>query len=64
MMRVKKSEVGLGIKRIEDIAKAIVVKLSWKFIQGDSPQEKWMHNKYCNKSNFWAAFMDNNASNT
>lgn len=59
-----KSEGGLGIKRIKDIAKATAVKMLWNFIQGDTLWGKWMHNKYCKNDNFWTALINNNASNT
>lgn len=59
-----KNQGGLGIRKIKDIAKAVAVKLVWKFIQKESIWAKWMHSKYCNKINFWTAAMYNNASYT
>lgn len=55
---------GLGIRKIDEVAKAIATKLLWSYIQGESLWAKWMHNKYCGNVNFWTATMDNNASYT
>lgn len=59
-----KSEGGLGIKKIEDLAVATATKLLWNFFNGNSLWAKWMHNRYCKKNNFWIIRMDNNASHT
>jgi hypothetical protein len=59
-----KNEGGLGIRKIEDIAKSIAAKLLWNYINGDSLWAQWMHNKYGNKGNFWVIRIDNNASHT
>jgi hypothetical protein len=59
-----KSEGGFGIRKIEDISKAVATNLLWKFINCDSLWAKWTHNKYCKNENFWNASIDHNASYT
>lgn len=52
-----KSEGGFGIRKIEDLSKAVVVNLLWKFINGESLWAKWTKNRYNKKDNFWSATM-------
>lgn len=59
-----KNEEGLGIRRIDEVAKAVAIKLLWNYITGDTLWEKWMQNKYCKSANFQTVTMDNNASYT
>lgn len=47
-----KSEGGQRIRRIEDLTKAVAVKLLWNYIQVDSLWAKWMQSKYCKNNNF------------
>lgn len=57
-----KSEGGYGIRRIDEMAKAVVVKLLWNYIQGNSVWAKWMQSKYCKSASFWTATINNNDS--
>lgn len=59
-----KNEGGFGIRRIDDIIKAMAVKLVWKFIQNKTVWAKWMRKKYCNDKKNWSATMNNNTSYT
>lgn len=42
-----KQEGGLSIRKFDDMTKAIVIIMVWKFLQGDSLWDKWMCNRYC-----------------
>lgn len=59
-----KNKGGLGIRRLDDIAKEISIKLVQKFLQGDSLRAKWLKNKYCKNKNFWTTQIRNSAPNT
>lgn len=59
-----RNEGGLGLRRSDDVAKVIAIKLVWKSLQGDSLWARWLKNKYCKNRNFWTIQLDNNISNT
>lgn len=57
-----KEEGGIGIRKLEDVAKEINIKLVWKYLQQDGFWAKWVKNKYCKNKNFWTIQIDNKAS--
>lgn len=59
-----KAEGVVGIKRLDDVAKAAAMKLVWKILQKNSLWAKWMYSTYGANNFFWIILKDNNASNT
>lgn len=59
-----KTEGGLGVRIIDEVTKAMAIKLLWNYINGDTLWAKWMQNKYCKKANFYTVSMENNVSYT
>jgi len=51
-MCIPKSERGLGIRRINDINTAAVIKLLWRCCTSDSIWAKWMKDHYVQNPNF------------
>lgn len=58
-----KEEGGIGIRRLEDVAKAINITPVWKYLR-DNLRIKCLKNKYCKNMKFWIIHLDNNASHT
>lgn len=57
-----KNEGDIGMRDLEYIIKASILKQAWKFLAGNTQWAVWTKAKYLKVENFWSINADNNSS--